>query len=108
MPIILCGDFNSDADSAVYNSVKLNGFSSSFATVHNREPGVTHKDHRGRQVLADYILYKNNNGRDKLRPTGASLFPIDIKDGAWDDSFECSDHRPLIAKFIIEMPREKL
>merc|ERR1712137_1374043 len=45
-PIILCGDFNAGEDSTVYTKLKLAGFASSYATIHNREPIVTHKTHR--------------------------------------------------------------
>ena len=101
-PIILCGDFNAEEDSVVYNIMKLGGYVSAFANVHNHEPAVTHRTHRNEDVLADYILYKNvSDTIPQVKATDSFLLPIEATDEVWLESFDISDHRPLVASFEI-------
>lgn len=54
----LCGDFNASPECGVYQSVQKSGFASAYHSVHQREPSVTHRDHRGNSVAADYVFYR--------------------------------------------------
>ena len=58
VPVLLAGDFNGCPEDAVYNHVIESGFMSSYKTVHNREPGVTHRVYNGEEILVDYIFYR--------------------------------------------------
>ena len=58
MPVVLAGDFNGCPDDAVYSYVVESGFTSSYKTVHNREPQVTHRLYSGEEILVDYIFYR--------------------------------------------------
>ena len=54
----LCGDLNSSPECGVYQSVQKSGFASAYHSVHHHEPAVTHRDHRGNSVAADYVFYR--------------------------------------------------
>ena len=54
----LCGDLNASPGCGVYQSVQKSGFASAYHSVHHREPAVTHRDHRGNSVAADYVFYR--------------------------------------------------
>ena len=56
--MLLAGDFNGCSEDAVYDHVIESGFKSSYKTVHNREPGVTHRVYNGEEILVDYIFYR--------------------------------------------------
>ena len=56
----LCGDLNASPQCGVYHSVQKSGFASAYHSVHHREPAVTHRDHRGNSVAADYVFYRWN------------------------------------------------
>ena len=58
VPVVLAGDFNGCPGDAVYNYVVENGFISSYKTVHNKEPCVTHRVYNGDEILVDYIFYR--------------------------------------------------
>ena len=57
-PVVLAGDFNGCPDDAIYSYVTENGFTSSYKTIHNREPQVTHRLYSGEEILVDYIFYR--------------------------------------------------
>ena len=58
MVAFLCGDLNASPECGVYQSVQKSGFASAYHSVHHREPAVTHRDHRGNSVAADYVFYR--------------------------------------------------
>lgn len=58
VPVVLAGDFNGCPKDAVYNYVVEKGFMSSYKTVHNKEPCVTHRVYNGEEILVDYIFYR--------------------------------------------------
>ena len=58
VPLLLAGDFNGSREDPVYLYFKDRGFKSTFATLHGREPIVTHHDHTGAKVGVDYIFYR--------------------------------------------------
>ena len=57
-PVLLAGDFNSPQEDPVYDYVQKSEFKSSYREFHGREPGVTHRDHNGRDMAVDYIFYR--------------------------------------------------
>lgn len=58
IPVILAGDFNGCPKDAVYSHVMESGFLSSYQSVHNREPHVTHRVYNGEEILVDYIFFR--------------------------------------------------
>ena len=56
--MLLAGDFNSPQEDPVYDYVQKSEFKSSYREFHGREPGVTHRDHNGRDMAVDYIFYR--------------------------------------------------
>lgn len=96
-PVILCGDLNADEDSPVYQIIKLQGYISTHAQIHQREPKVSHKNHLKEDVLADYILYRNPSSGTTIKPLEVSLLPENDCDSVWPNSFTISDHRPIAA-----------
>lgn len=56
--MILAGDFNGCPKDAVYSHVMESGFLSSYQSVHNREPHVTHRVYNGEEILVDYIFFR--------------------------------------------------
>ena len=72
LPIILAGDFNAAPESYVHDHMLNQGFISTYAAcsmleanqgsasrtlAKQNEPKVTHRNHRGDDVVADYIWY---------------------------------------------------
>ena len=64
--IFVCGDMNAPPDSKVYKTVCKHGYQSAYRAVNKKEPSVTHKDHRGNQVAADYVFYRSVLGLQNL------------------------------------------
>eukprot|EP00276_Gloeochaete_wittrockiana_P009384 CAMPEP_0184657820 /NCGR_PEP_ID=MMETSP0308-20130426/21913_1 /TAXON_ID=38269 /ORGANISM="Gloeochaete witrockiana, Strain SAG 46.84" /LENGTH=324 /DNA_ID=CAMNT_0027096129 /DNA_START=50 /DNA_END=1027 /DNA_ORIENTATION=+ len=103
LPVLLGGDFN-DADDAVCRWMSENRYVSSFHTVHQREPGVTHMNHLEQEVSVDYIFFREPlvNSGWCLRPSDAHLLPRELPDVAWPEGkWNISDHRPLATDFLI-------
>ena len=58
IPIFLAGDFNGNHDN-VTEVLNHAGFLSTYFMVNQREPGVTHLNHRKQEVATDFIFMKN-------------------------------------------------
>lgn len=100
--VFLCGDFNTYPGSSVYKAVYSEGFVSAYHSVHDHEPKVTHRDHRGNEVAADYIFYRPISSQ----PLNAALHPVNFSDQKWPVEFVLSDHRLLTAQFEVRTPQE--
>ncbi|EDO42100.1 predicted protein [Nematostella vectensis] len=98
IPVILTGDFNSPETNPVYQFVKGSGFASSYKVVNGREAGVTHKDHRGRELSVDYIFYRNS-GSCAISPKSSIMLPQQYNDQVWPEEFTISDHRMIMTEF---------
>lgn len=122
VPIVLCGDFNAEPADPLYLFLVAAGFASSFRALHGREPGCTHRNHRGEDVACDYIWLRQptpplqraaggsrrsggTSGNKEVdeqrqwRPEAAFLLPRHVPDDQWPDAFATSDHRPLYARY---------
>lgn len=101
VPVLLAGDFNGCPEDSVYSHVIESGFVSSFKTVHNREPGVTHRVYNGEEILVDYIFYKNSSP-SCLVPKQSTVLPAEYSDEVWPEEFTLSDHRMIMTDFGLE------
>ncbi|KAL9986148.1 hypothetical protein ACROYT_G000242 [Oculina patagonica] len=101
VPVVLAGDFNGCPDDAVYNYVVDNGFISSYKTVHNKEPCVTHRLYSGDEILVDYIFYRNSSP-SHLVPKQSMVLPAEYSDEEWPKEFTLSDHRMIMTEFELE------
>lgn len=98
VPVLLAGDFNGCPEDAVYNHVIESGFMSSYKTVHNREPGVTHRVYNGEEILVDYIFYRTSSP-SSLVPRQSMVLPEEYSDKEWPKEFTLSDHRMIMTEF---------
>lgn len=65
LPVLLAGDFNTALDCKsdfVYAKITSRGFVSSFAATNgDREPAVTHRNHRKENVPVDFIFFRQGS-----------------------------------------------
>ena len=95
--IILCGDFNASYhNDPVYQTIEKQ-YQSSYKTIHNYEPYVTHLTHRKEQIGVDFIFYKSKN----LQPISSELIPKGCNHLIWKDesNWQLSDHRAILTTF---------
>lgn len=97
IPILLGGDFNSDCESLTYGALESAGYESCYAAVEGDNPAVTHRDHNGKEVLADFLFTKSSFGDTTLSPHSATLLPLGLDADSFPtaERFDVSDHRPL-------------
>ena len=103
--MIICGDFNCDVDGAEYALCLEDGYRSTFEK--DEKCSVSHLTHDGRQLIADYIMYQNNQWnkkvKQKIEPIQCCLLPqhLDTKKWPTKEQWDLSDHRPLLTTFAI-------
>ncbi|KAM7446230.1 hypothetical protein ABFA07_005445 [Porites harrisoni] len=101
IPVILAGDFNGCPKDAVYSHVMESGFLSSYQSVHNREPHVTHRVYNGEEILVDYIFFRNSSS-SHLVPKTSTVLPAEYSDEEWPKDFTLSDHRMIMTEFELQ------
>ena len=99
IPILLGGDFNSDSESQTYAAIESAGYESCFVRLCGSNPPVTHRDHNGREVLADFLFTKASYGDTgaTLSAKAAAVLPqaFDADSFPSSEEFPVSDHRLL-------------
>jgi len=60
--VVLGGDFNGEAEDAVYGYLVAHGYSSTFAQVHGREVVCSHCDHHSAHTGVDFIFTATADG----------------------------------------------
>jgi endonuclease/exonuclease/phosphatase family metal-dependent hydrolase len=107
-PVIVTGDFNTQLQCTtdyVYQKALERGYTSAFARVNEREPGVTHRNHRGECVPVDFCFYSQPDDPSglapRLTPIFSTLLPANDPDQTWPADFTLSDHRPVLTVFEV-------
>lgn len=124
-PRVVVGDLNVEESDAVCRHLSENGFRSAFASLHREQRVVTHRNHRGEEVMVDHVFVKAPGFADRRRGSTksrsvevpglvphmhedvvveeAKLLPDDIDGEAWCPRFSLSDHRPLTVRLQFPM-----
>lgn len=100
IPLFLSGDFNGSPDGPIYNYFTDLGFVSAYKSFHGTDPLVTHVDHNGSLMPADYIFYRMP-ALLECTVVDAFLVPKDRTDKDWPGEFLASDHRPVFTELSI-------
>jgi len=100
--LILCGDFNlctrPEMDN-VYRHLSGLGLRSAYCEAVGREPGVTHLTHADESHCVDFVFFGKGMVVKK-----SYLHPSQLSDEKWSPEFTLSDHRPVVAEFVMETP----
>jgi len=122
-PRIIVGDFNVEDSDQVCDHLRSIGYKSAFRSFHSPQKHVvTHKNHKGEQLMVDHIwicnpqkkdiknlsIHDNFAERPELSVRDASLFPKGIDDCVWNSNFSISDHRPVQVKLGLSLKESTL
>ncbi|CAM9517484.1 unnamed protein product [Sphacelaria rigidula] len=119
-PRVVVGDLNVESSDAVCRHLFDTGFRSAFTSLHREQRVVTHRNHRGEEVMVDHVFVKapgfaaRRRGaaestmadvpglvphmREDVVVEEATLLPSGIAGDVWSPRFGLSDHRPLTVR----------
>eukprot|EP01119_Soliformovum_irregulare_P023913 TRINITY_DN8455_c0_g1_i1.p1 TRINITY_DN8455_c0_g1~~TRINITY_DN8455_c0_g1_i1.p1 ORF type:complete len:155 (+),score=13.39 TRINITY_DN8455_c0_g1_i1:464-928(+) len=105
--VIICGDFNStiqydkpEGIDVVYDYMIRQGYTSSYRSIHGREPGASHFNHNAVEASVDFIFYRILDKSTQFETIDSYLVPKAISDETWPHGeYLISDHRPLQSQF---------
>ncbi|CAM9169928.1 unnamed protein product [Ectocarpus sp. 4 AP-2014] len=121
-PRVVVGDLNVEETDPVCGHLGRNGFRSAFTSLHRERRVITHRNHRGEEVMCDHVFVKAPGfaGRrrgDSVAPATAPeipglvpglcenvsveealVLPVEVDAAEWCPNFSLSDHRPLTVR----------